>query len=69
MPSPKKCIGFIFKAHRVYCDGQYYAEFLAGIVHNKEDAHVYTCAEAQQLESKYPGWASKEAGKWVAVYE
>lgn len=64
MTSHKKCIGFVFRTHKPYSGGRYYEMFGCGSVRNKEDAHVFTCAEAQQAALDCPGWASKEEGKW-----
>ncbi len=66
----RKVKGYIFRAYRdPTSEGHYYAYIGTGRVHSKEDAHVFSAAEAKDQVRNYPRWASKEDGKWLVVYE
>ena len=67
MSLPRAVKGYIFKQYEHWETGQYYRDFMEGMCHSKSVAHVYTMAEIE--EHWCDGWADKEQGKWIVVYE
>jgi len=67
MSLPRAVKGYIFKQHEHWETGLYYRDFMEGMCHSKHDAYVYTMAEIKKHWTS--GWAGKEQGKWLVVYE
>ncbi len=64
-PVQRKVKGAIFKMYDKF--KPYYLAFKCGSTEHKHLAHVYTCSEIYRLV-KF-GFAAKEDGKWILVYE
>lgn len=47
----------------------YFLAFQCGETTDRQLAYVYTCAEIRARMEAHPGWAFKNDGKWLLVYE
>lgn len=66
-PQQRKVKGYIFKSKDKHYP--YFLGYTLGATAVKSEAYVYTREEAAKHMSAAEGWASKDDGKWLLVYE